>query len=180
MSEQSEDRPNPAEENIRAIARLEEAALSARSAATRMSDAITTWAGSGTSIVLHLIWFGGWLVFNTGLVTRTPFDPFPFSLLTAIVSLEAIFLTLFVLASQNRLTRETDKRANLDLQVNLLSEEEMTVVLRMLKELCEHFNLTATARSEIFRRLIQRTDVGDLAERVERNLPSEQIQDRRK
>ena len=86
-----------------------------------MSDAITTWAGSGTSIVLHVIWFGGWLAFNTGLVARTPFDPFPFSLLTSIVSLEAIFLTLFVLASQNRLTRETDKRANLDLRVNLLS-----------------------------------------------------------
>jgi uncharacterized membrane protein len=75
-----------------------------------MRDAITTWAGSGTSIVLHLIWFGAWLAFNTGLVAR-PFDPFPFSLLTSIVSLEAIFLTLFVLASQNRLTRETDKRA---------------------------------------------------------------------
>jgi len=108
----------------------------------------------------------------------TPFDPFPFSLLTSIVSLEAIFLTLFVLASQNRLTRETDKRAHLDLQVNLLAEQEMTVVLRMLKELCEHFNLTATARSEIFRGLIRQTDVGELAERVERDLPVEPIHDR--
>jgi uncharacterized membrane protein len=176
MSEQSGSPRNPADDNIRAIARLEHAALSARSAATRMSDAITTWAGSGTSIVLHLIWFGGWLVANTRVVARQPFDPFPFSLLTSIVSLEAIFLTLFVLASQNRLTRETDKRAHLDLQVNLLSEQEMTVVLRMLKELCEHFNLTATARSEIFRSLIQQTDVGDLAERVDRDLPIEQIQ----
>jgi len=54
----------------------------------------------------------------------------------------------------------------------------MTVVLRMLKELCEHFNLTGTTRSEIFRRLIEQTDVGDLAKRVERNLPSEQMHDR--
>jgi len=58
-----------------------------------------------------------------------PFDPFPFTLLTTLVSLEAIFLTLFVLASQNRLTLEADRRAHLDLQVNLLSEQEMTMVL---------------------------------------------------
>jgi len=169
---------NPAADNIRAIASLEQAALSARSPAARISDAITTWAGSGTSLVLHLIWFAGWLLFNTRVLAREPFDPFPFSLLTSIVSLEAIFLTLFVLASQNRLTRETDKRAHLDLQVNLLAEQEMTVVLRMLKELCEHFNLTATARSEIFRGLIRQTDVGELAERVERDLPVEPIHDR--
>jgi uncharacterized membrane protein len=178
MSDPPGDQRHPADDNIKAIARLEQLALTSRSAATRLSDAITTWAGSGTSILLHLLWFGAWLAFNTGLIARTPFDPFPFSLLTSIVSLEAIFLTLFVLASQNRLTRESDKRANLDLQVNLLSEEEMTVVLRMLKELCEHFNLTGTTRSEIFRRLIEQTDVGDLAKRVERNLPSEQMHDR--
>jgi uncharacterized membrane protein len=180
MSERSGDGPNLAEDNIRAVARLERAALAARPAATRMSDAITAWAGSGTSIVLHLIWFGGWLVFNTGVLARPPFDPFPFSLLTSIVSLEAIFLTLFVLASQNRLTHESDKRAHLDLQVNLLAEQEMTLVLKMLKELCEHFNLSATTRSEIFRRLIQQTDVRELADRVERNFPLEQIHDREK
>jgi uncharacterized membrane protein len=99
-----------------------------------------------------------------------PFDPFPFSLLTSIVSLEAIFLTLFVLASQNRLTGEADKRAHLDLQVNLLAEQEMTVVLRMLKDLCDHFALTDTTQSDEFRALIKRTDVRDLAERVEQTL----------
>lgn len=99
-----------------------------------------------------------------------PFDPFPFSLLTSIVSLEAIFLTLFVLASQNRMTLEADKRAHLDLQVDLLAEQEMTVVMRMLREICEHFDLKQTTASDEFRALIERTDVRDLAERVERNL----------
>lgn len=99
-----------------------------------------------------------------------PFDPFPFSLLTSIVSLEAIFLTLFVLASQNRMTLEADKRAHLDLQVDLLAEQEMTVVMRMLREICEHFDLRQTTASDEFRALIERTDVRDLAERVERNL----------
>ena len=59
-----------------------------------------------------------------------PCDPFPFNLLTTIVSLEAIFLTLFVLVSQNRMSREADKRAQLDLQVNLLAEKEATMILR--------------------------------------------------
>jgi uncharacterized membrane protein len=85
-----------------------------------------------------------------------PFDPFPFSLLTSIVSLEAIILTLFVLATQNRLTREADKRAHLDLQVNLLSEQEMTIMLKMLEEPCEHFHLADTTRSPTFRDLTNR------------------------
>ena len=96
-----------------------------------------------------------------------PFDPFPFSLLTSIVSLEAIFLTLFVLASQNRLTQEADKRAHLDLQIDLLAEQEMTVLLRMLRELCDHFDLKDTTASNEFRALLERTDVRDLAERVD-------------
>jgi uncharacterized membrane protein len=162
--------PNPADENIRAVAKLEEAANSGRSFAVRMSDVITKSAGSTPSLVFHLLWFAIWLLANTGVDGQPPFDPFPFSLLTSIVSLEAIFLTLFVLASQNRLTREADKRAHLDLQVNLLAEQEMTVVLKMLEELCVHFKLTGTIDSAGFRALIKQTDVVELAERVEANL----------
>jgi uncharacterized membrane protein len=108
---------HPSEQNIRAIARVEKAALSSRSLATRLSVAIATVAGSGWVIALHVVWFAIWLALNTGMTAWKPFDPYPFSLLTAIVSLEAIFLTLFVLAAQNRLARETDKRAHLDLQM---------------------------------------------------------------
>jgi uncharacterized membrane protein len=75
-----------------------------------------------------------------------------------------------VLASQNRLTLEADKRAHLDLQVDLLAEQEMTVVLRMLRDLCDHFDLKQTTASDEFRALIERTDIRDLAERVEKNL----------
>lgn len=124
-------------------------------------------------MAFHTLWFAVWLAINEGWTRWAPFDPFPFSLLTSIVSLEAIFLTLFVLASQNRLAREGDKRAHLDLQVDLLAEQEMTVVLKMLQELCEHFNLRKTADSDILRELLRDTDVGDLAARVERTLPVE-------
>jgi uncharacterized membrane protein len=165
---------NPAEQNIRAVARIEEASRSKRSAATCVSDTITEVAGSEWSVLFHLVWFGTWLVLNTGLTPLKPFDPFPFSLLTSIVSLEAIFLTLFVLASQNHMTREADKRAHLDLQVNLLAEQEMTVVLHMLKEICEHLDLTKTTKSEEFKALLKHTDVKNLADRLEKLIPAAQ------
>ena len=161
---------DPADENIRAVARLEESARSSRSVAACVSDTIIALAGSEWSVTLHALWFACWLVVNTGLSPLKPFDPFPFSLLTSIVSLEAIFLTLLVLASQNRLTREADKRAHLDLQVNLLAEQEMTVVLHMLRELCDRFDLTATTQSDAFRALVKQLDVGSLAARVETTL----------
>jgi uncharacterized membrane protein len=163
---------NPADENLRAVAHLEERARSKRSAVACVSDLVTRCAGNEWSVAAHAIWFGGWLLLNSGVLPLPwePFDPFPFSLLTSIVSLEAIFLTLFVLASQNRLTQEADKRAHLDLQVDLLAEQEMTLVLRMLRELCDHFDLEKTTASDEFRALIERTDINDLAERVEKNL----------
>lgn len=135
-----------------------------------VSDAITALAGHEWSVGIHAVWFAAWLIVNVGLTPWRPFDPFPFSLLTSIVSLEAIFLTLFVLASQNRLTQEADKRAHLDLQINLLAEQEMTVVLRMLKELCDRFDLTDTTQSEEFQALLKHTDIRDLADRVEETL----------
>ena len=164
------DGTDPAEQNIRAVAHLEARARLNRSPLGRAAEVITGYAGTAWSVLLHALWFAVWLIVNTGLTPVKPFDPFPFSLLTATVSLEAIFLTLFVLASQNRLTREADTRAHLDLQVNLLSEQEMTLVLRMLKELCDRFDLTHTTQSDEFRALIKRTDVGTLADRVEQKL----------
>ena len=112
----------------------------------------------------------GWMIVNT--LTARRFDPFPFSLLTSIVSLEAIFLTLFVLASQNRLTQESDKRAHLDLQVNLLAEQEMTLVLRMLRDLCVQSNVDVP---EALGALLEDVDIERVAERVEEELPAEKV-----
>jgi len=89
-------------------------------------------------------------------------------LLTSTISVEAIFLNLFILASQNRMTKEADKRAHMDLQVNLLAEQEMTLVLKMLAELCDHAGVTTTSQSSALRGFVAKTDIRDLAERVER------------
>ena len=115
--------------NIRAIADLEERALHQRGAADRLSDAISRATGSGPFALFHLIGFSLWLLVNMGIVPGIePFDPYPFNFLTLVVSLEAIFLSVFVLMSQNRLTRQAEKRAHLDLQVNMLAEQELTAI----------------------------------------------------
>jgi uncharacterized membrane protein len=98
----------------------------------RISDAMTNFSGTMVFVYLHIFWFTIWILINTGIIHVPPFDPFPFGLLTLIVSLEAIFLSTFVLISQNRMSKENEQRAELDLQINLLTERELTLVLQML------------------------------------------------
>ena len=159
-----------ADENIRAVARIQDRAARDRTLAQRLSDKVSAIAARESTIVVHVVWFSLWISANIGVFPIRPFDPFPFSLLTTIVSLEAIFLTLFVLSSQNRLTQDADRRAHLDLQINLLSEQEMTVVLQMLREVCEHLGLHETINSRKFREFVQRTDVGEVADQVEKGI----------
>lgn len=91
----------------------------------RISDRITAFAGSMVFVYLHVVWFAGWIVAN---VTRWRFDPFPFGLLTLIVSLEAIFLSTFVMISQNRESARSDRRAEIDFETNVLSEAWLEAV----------------------------------------------------
>jgi uncharacterized membrane protein len=89
----------------------------------RAADAVTTFAGSLTFVYIHSAWFGLWVLFNIGLVGASlEFDKFPFGLLTMIVSLEAIFLSTFVMVSQNRQAMRTEVRSQLDFEANLRSE----------------------------------------------------------
>ena len=156
------------EENVRAIRTWEKALLHDRTPAERFSDWITATAASGPVVIGHVIWFAVWVVINAGWVPGVPpFDPFPFSFLTMAVSLEAIFLALFVLASQNRLGRESEKRGHLDLQIDLLAEREMTVVLRLLQDIASHLQVKETVTAEQIRDLIKKTDIQSLTERME-------------
>jgi len=89
----------------------------------RVADSITDFAGSLRFVYLHSVWFGIWVLFNIGLFgVALKFDPFPFGLLTMIVSLEAIFLSTFVMVSQNRQSARADLRAKLDFETNLRAE----------------------------------------------------------
>jgi uncharacterized membrane protein len=117
---------------VRTIVRLRLKASSERSPQERIADAITGFAGRLLFVVLHIVWFAAWILVNTGTVGIRPFDPLPYGLLTMVVSLEAIFLSTFVLISQNRLSQQAEHRADLDLHIDLLTEYELTRVLRML------------------------------------------------
>src|SRR5262249_28952472 len=135
---------------IQAVAQIERAAYESRSSVDRFSVTITKWAGSATAILVHLIWFFIWLAINLNWVRGIePFDPFPFSLLTMVVSLEAIFLSLFVLITQNRMSKEADRRAELDLEVNILAEEETTLILQMLKQISEKLGLNPPSEEDL-------------------------------
>ena len=120
--------------NVETVSRLEEAARGQRTRTDRLAEVIADFCGSMTFVWVHVIWFGGWIIFNL-LPGMKHVDPFPFTFLTLVVSLEAIFLSTFILISQNHDSRVSDKRNHLDLQINLLSEQENTQMLRMLEQI---------------------------------------------
>ena len=123
---------NVIERNIVTLNRLNHEAAKKRTLQERLADIITLFSGRMSFVYVHAVWFGAWLLLNTGRFGVRAFDPYPYGLLTMIVSLEAIFLATFVLISQNRLSEEADRRANLDLQIGLLTEHEVTRILQML------------------------------------------------
>ena len=98
----------------------------------RFADVLTRVASSTPFLVGHLVWFTAWITWNMGAFGLRPFDPFPFGLLTMIVSLEAIFLSIFVLLAQGRESAIAELREEVTLQVNLRTEAEVTKVLQLL------------------------------------------------
>ena len=162
-----------AKRNIDAVSALERRALEKRTAGEKLSDAVVGRAGRFSFAVCHVIWFVVWIVWNSSYSTTTPkFDAFPFPGLTAAVSLEAIFLSLFILMSENRASRRADERAHLDLQVNLLAEHESTKTLELLQAICLHLGLPQARDPELLELLIT-TEPAVLAGELERQLPSE-------
>jgi uncharacterized membrane protein len=147
-----EDNPalsNVLERNIRTIMRLRVEAARDRGLHERIADAVTLFAGRMTFVYVHAIWFGGWIALNTGRLGIRPFDPFPYGLLTMIVSLEAIFLATLVLISQNRLSAESERRADLNLQIGLLAEHEMTRALHMLDAIQDKMGIPNDADDDL-------------------------------
>ena len=119
------------EQNVETVTRLEKAAREQWTSTDRLAGKIASFCGSMTFVWVHVVWFGGWILFN--IIPGTPHvDPFPFTFLTLIVSLEAIFLSTFILISQNLDSRLSERRSHLDLQLNLLSEQENTKMIVML------------------------------------------------
>jgi uncharacterized membrane protein len=118
--------------NVELIRKLEEAARQERTRSDLVAEAIAAFCGSMTFVWVHVVWFGAWVIINVAPGIHH-LDPFPFTFLTLVVSLEAIFLSTFILISQNHDTKISERRNHLDLQINLLSEQENTRMIEMLR-----------------------------------------------
>lgn len=150
--------------NILRAVEIEEEQKAKQTPAERISNAIAAFAGSMIFVYIHVIWFGGWILANT-ILLRKPFDPFPFTFLTLIVSLEAIFLSAFILISQNHETRLTERRNQLDLQINLLAERESTKTLELLREIAHKVGIDH--KDAEFDELTDQVDPRDLIKEIQ-------------
>lgn len=137
------------ERNIKTMSELRRQMEQSESFASWLSDRITSFAGSVTFVSFHIIWFATWILWNSGALGFVPFDPYPFGLLTVMVSLEAIFLSTFVLISQNRLAAIADDRADLDLQIDLVAEYEVTKLLQLTEAIARKVGVTDVVDREL-------------------------------
>lgn len=136
------------ERNVELIRQLEDAAKQERTKSDLVAEVIANFCGSMTFVWVHVAWFGGWIILNVIPGIRH-IDPFPFTFLTLVVSLEAIFLSTFILISQNHDGRISERRNHLDLQINLLSEQENTRMLTMLRAIAEKLECEIPNASEL-------------------------------
>jgi len=165
---------DPINENIETIARIEKRFLEERSVPDRIADAIAGFSGSMKFVGLHAAGFLIYIVWNLGVIPHLPaFDPYPFMLLSMVVSLEAIFLSTFVLMKQNRMSQRADQRASLDLQINLLAEREMTVVLQMLRAMGEKLGVEGAAGKKVIEQLSEHTAIEAVVSELQEKLPKE-------
>ena len=115
----------------------------------RLADWVTAWSGSMSFVAVHIVWFAAWIAVNLGWTPVRVFDPAPFSMLTLVVSLEAIFLATFVLISQNRQAEVDSQRNDLDLQIDLLAEYELTRVLTLVDAIADHLGIEIAKDPEL-------------------------------
>lgn len=150
---------------------FEAQALRSRPILTQLSDDLTNIFGSTIFLLLNLIWFLVWIAINLGYIPEVaPFDPYPFGLLTMVVSLEAIVLSIFVLVSQNRSSYISSLRDEVHMRVNLIAEEEITKILEILKDVRKELGIKK-ADPEL-NEMLQRIDTGyierSIIEQIER------------
>ena len=172
--ENNEDGERPADRRRnRGVANQAFGALKAQHAAERtliegIANGLNDLAASTPFLLLHVVWFLVWIPWNLGLLGFVPFDPFPFGLLTMIVSLEAIFLSIFVLMSQKRESAIAELREELMLQVNLRMEQEVTKTLQLVAGLYTRLG-HVMAEDEELGDMLRPLDVGT----IERELSNE-------
>jgi|SRR5450755_4163987 len=160
--------------HIDSMARQEQEFLQKRTLSERAGDAVAALAGSLVFVMIHVLLVLTWILINVQGVQWIPrFDPYPFSLLGMIVSVEAVVLSSFILMRQNRMSKRAERRDHLNLQVDLISEKEITKLLQMVRAICERMGLKNIAEDKELREFSQATSVETLTQRLEDTLPDE-------
>jgi uncharacterized membrane protein len=157
--------------NVHAMRQLEQAAMAKRTGADRVAAAIARFCGHMTFVWIHVAVFAAWIAYNS-LPWFDAFDPYPFTFLTLVVSLEAIFLSTFILISQNYDMRVSERRNQLDLQINLLAEQENTKMLQILERIAKKVGANVTDDLQV-RALEEATRPEALVEQIEEEFRSE-------
>jgi len=136
------------ERNIVALSDRRRTERAQRSRQERAADAVTGFTGSMAFVYLHLAVVGLWVAVNAGLTPWSPFDP-TFVILATAASVEAIFLSTFVLISQNRMQIDADRRADLDLHIGLLAEHELTKLAGVVREIADRLGVGAAQSEDV-------------------------------
>lgn len=159
------------DENLEALLERQRKAEGRLQLQDRLANAITRFAGSMLFVYIHLILFGSWIAINLGLLPVMPaFDP-TLVILAMIASVEAIFLSTFVLISQNRMAAESEKRTELSLQISLLNEHETTRIIAIVSAIAERLNITLDVAPEELAELKQDVSPEVVLEEIERRTP---------
>lgn len=155
--------------NVEEIARLEREVMGPMPLGQRIGLAVTNVAGTPGFALAHVLAVASWMGWNVLASEAWRFDPFPYGLLTMIVSMEGVLLAILVLTTQNRMSAQNERRNQLDLQVDLLSEQEMTMVLRMLSRISDHLGVPPDDRERgATRELMEQTNIYELMDELRR------------
>jgi uncharacterized membrane protein len=136
------------ERNIEALLARRKDELEQQGLQERTAGAITSFVGSMRFVYIHVLFFGSWIAINLGWLPVPKFDP-TFVVLAMVASVEAIFLSTFVLITQNRMQAAAERRAELELQINLLAEHEITRLISMVTELSKRMGIEAANDPEL-------------------------------
>jgi uncharacterized membrane protein len=169
---ENNDVPQLVTENIRQLVERQQSRLNQRHSLLKLADFVTRSTGSPYVIGFHVAWFGLWILVNDGFFPGVrPFDPFPWGLLNLLISLEVIFLTLMVLTVQNQIQKDADRRSEVDLHVNLLAENETTMILRKLVRIEQFLQIPVDDQERrMVNDLIKQTSAVELEQKIETTL----------
>jgi uncharacterized membrane protein len=132
----------------------------------RIADSISRFTGSMTFVYIHLIVFGLWIIINLGWTSLPAFDP-TFVILAMFASVEAIFLSTFVLITQNRMAAQADRRADLDLHISLLAEHEVTRLITLVSAIAQRMGIEPAVNKPELAELEKDVDPEKVLERIQ-------------